>query len=446
MSLLSADSYRKLSPASAMQQSNAPSRGLGALFLPVVLLHFAILINYIDRTNLSIAAPTLKNELHLSPAQLGMLFSAFFYTYSACLFVIGWFTDRFSVNYVLGFGFLLWSGATAATGVVRGFALLFAMRLLLGVGESVAFPSFSKVLSTYVPEHARGIANGIIIAGMRTGPAVGTLGAGLLMAKYGWRPVFIGIGLISLLWLPLWFRFMPRGPGLAHTSLPQSVQPSTLDIFAKRSFWGVTLGHFAANYYIYFMLTWLPIYLVQERHLSLEQMPKIGALYYLCDAVSTILCGWISDRFIRAGNSVTLVRKSAMVLGWSILVVALIGSLLASQRTYLPWLLLLALGSGIGGMGIFAFCQTLAGPRATGRWAGLQNGFANFAGIICPAVTGVLVGKTGGFAWPLGIVAAVIVIGIISWAVIVGPVREIEWKLPARNSAETALPFARSSR
>jgi MFS transporter, ACS family, D-galactonate transporter len=407
---------------------NSAKHGLGPLLFPVILLHVAILINYIDRTNLSIAGPTIRAELKLSPAQLGMLFSAFFYTYSACLFFIGWFTDRFNVNYVLGIGFLIWSAATAATGVVRGFALLFAMRLLLGVGESVAFPSFSKVLSNYVPEHARGIANGIIIAGMRTGPAIGMLGVGLLMVKYGWRSVFMGIGLLSLLWLPLWFLFMPRGPGLARKASPQSAQPSMVEIFAQRSFWGVTLGHFAANYYIYFMLTWLPFYLVQERHLSLEQMSKIGALYYLCDGLFTILCGWASDRFIRSGKSVTLVRKSAMVFGYSILIVALVGSLFASQRTYLPWLLLLGIGSGIGGMGIFAFCQTLAGPRATGRWAGLQNGFANFAGIICPAVTGVLVGKTGGFLWPLVIVAIVAVIGIASWTFIVGPVQEVAWK------------------
>lgn len=428
-----------------MRDSTASSKGLGSLLVPVILLHFAILINYIDRTNLSIAAPTLKTELGLSPAQLGVLFSAFFYTYSACLFFIGWFTDRFNVNYVLGVGFLVWSAATAATGLVRGFAVLFAMRLLLGVGESVAFPSFSKVLSNYVPEHARGIANGIIIAGMRTGPAIGTLGAGLLMVKYGWRPVFIGIGLISLLWLPLWFRFMPRDSDIPHVVPARSAGPTTLDIFAERSFWGVTLGHFAANYYIYFMLTWLPVYLVQARHLSLETMPKVGALYYLVDAISTMACGWVSDYFIRSGKSVTLVRKSAMVLGYSILIVALVASLLAGPRTYLPWLLILGVGSGIGGMGIFAFCQTLAGPRATGRWAGLQNGFANFAGIICPAVTGILVGKTGGFAWPLIIVAAVVIIGIASWVFVVGPVKEIAWTVSRRNSPETALPSLQSN-
>ncbi len=428
-----------------LAHNQSASKGLGPLLGPVILLHFAILINYIDRTNLSIAAPTLKTELGLSPAQLGILFSAFFYTYSACLFFIGWFTDRFNVNYVLGLGFLIWSAATAATGLVRGFAVLFAMRLLLGIGESVAFPSFSKVLSNYVPEHARGVANGIIIAGMRTGPAIGTLGAGLLMVKYGWRPVFIGIGLISLLWLPLWFLFMPRGPGLPRTVSPKSAGPTTLDIFAERSFWGVTLGHFAANYYIYFMLTWLPIYLVQARHLSLETMPKVGALYYLVDAISTMACGYVSDHFIRNGKSVTLVRKSAMVLGYSILIVALVASLLAGQRSYLPWLLILGVGSGIGGMGIFAFCQTLAGPRAAGRWAGLQNAFANFAGILCPAITGILVGKTGGFVWPLIIVAAVVVIGIMSWIFIVGPVKEVEWTLSARHLAKSDLPSIASN-
>jgi MFS family permease len=410
-----------------LRSKDTTSKGLGPLLFPVILLHFAILINYIDRSNLAIAGTTLKSELHLSSARFGILSSAFFYTYSGCLFFIGWFTDRFNVNYVLGLGFLLWSAATAATGFVEGFTLLFAMRLLLGVGESVAFPGLSKVLSRHVPEHVRGIANGIIIAGMRTGPAIGTLGAGLLMAKYGWRPVFIGIGLVSLLWLPLWFLFMPRGPGL-HRSSDQSTQPSTPEILSHRSFWGVTLGHFAINYFVYFMLTWLPIYLIEERHLSLEMMPKVGALYYLCDAVSTIASGFVTDHFIQSGKSVTLVRKAAMVIGYSIIAIALVGSLLASQRTYLPWLLVLGLGSGIGGMGIFAFSQTLAGVHAIGRWAGLQNGFANFAGIISPAIAGILVGKTGGFAWPLAIVAVVIILGMLSWAFVVGPVEEVAWK------------------
>ncbi len=425
-----------------MRDSTASSKGLGSLLVPVILLHFAILINYIDRSNLSIAAPQLTKELHLRPDQLGFLLSAFFYTYSACLFFIGWFTDRFNVNIVLALGFLLWSAATAATGFVHGFAILFLLRLLLGMGESVAFPGFSKVLSRFVPEHARGVANGIIIAGMRTGPALGFLATGLLMAKYGWRPVFIYVGLISLIWLPLWFLFMPRGPGLPRIA---ESPVGTLDIFSQRSFWGVTLGHFAANYYIYFMLTWLPTYLLQVRHLAPTAMPKIGGFYYLVDAFATVSCGFVCDRLIRAGKSVTLVRKSAAVLGNSLLAVAILGSLLADDTNYFLWLVLLGIGSGVGNMGIFAFSQTLAGPAATGRWTGLQNAFANFAGIICPAVTGVLLRRTGSFTWPLIIIALVIVAGVVSWAFVVGPIQEVAWNRSPRNSTETALPSLQSN-
>lgn len=410
---------------------NTAKQGIGSLLIPVILLHFAIFINYIDRSTLSLASSALQNELRLTSGQLGFLLSAFFYTYSAFLFFIGWFVDRFNVNYVLALGFLVWSAATAATGFVEGFALLFLLRFLLGAGESVAFPGFSKILTRYVPEHARGIANGIIIAGMRSGPAVGFLGTGLLMAKYGWRPVFIGIGLISLVWLPLWFLFMPRGTSMPRTA---DAQVNTLDIFSQRSFWGVTLGHFAANYYIYFMLTWLPIYLIKVRHLTATTMPKVGSLYYVVDAIATMASGWVCDHLIRSGKSVTLVRKSAMAIGYSILIVALVASVFASQSTYLPWLLILGVGSGIGGVGIFAFCQTLAGRQATGRLAGMQNGFANFACIICPHVTGILVDKTGGFTWPLAIVATVLVVGMISWVFVVGPVRPIDWKTKPSQS------------
>ena len=179
-------------------------RKFGAVTPWFVLLAISLLINYVDRGNLSLAAPLLKNELHLTAWQLGILFSAFFWTYTALQFVMGWVVDRFEVNLVIAVGYLVWSLATATTGLVRGFTMLLTMRLLLGIDESVAFPSCSKILARHVPEENRGFANGILIAGLKSGPAVGTFGAGLLMARYGWRPVFIGIGLISLAWLPAW--------------------------------------------------------------------------------------------------------------------------------------------------------------------------------------------------------------------------------------------------
>jgi len=192
-----------------------PSRSLS---LVLSLLVVSVFINYVDRGNLSIASPLLKNELGISASQLGILFSSFFWTYTALLFVCGWFVDRFDVNRVLAVGFLVWSLATAATGMVRGFTMLLIMRLILGMGESVAFPCYSKILARHLPEHARGFANGAIIAGMKLGPAAGTLGAGLLMTHFGWRPVFLGIGLLSLMWLPGWIKWMPSAEAPARST------------------------------------------------------------------------------------------------------------------------------------------------------------------------------------------------------------------------------------
>src|SRR5215472_4764317 len=155
-------------------------------FAPLlVLLGLAIVINYVDRGNLSLAAPIIKTELKLSATQLGLLLSAFFYTYTALQFVIGGLVDRLGANRALSAGFLLWSVATVATGFAGGFAVLLACRLLLGVGESVAFPCTSKLIAENVPSESRGLANGVITAGLKLGPAVGAFGAGLLIAKYG---------------------------------------------------------------------------------------------------------------------------------------------------------------------------------------------------------------------------------------------------------------------
>jgi MFS family permease len=216
-----------------------------------------VLINYIDRGNLSIAAPLLKDELGISASQLGILLSAFFWTYTVLLFVWGCFIDRLNVNRVLALGYFVWSVATAATGLVYGFAMLLAMRLLLGIGESVAFPCYSKILAQRLSEHRRGFANGAIVAAMKCGPVVGTLGVGLLMAKYGWRPVFIGIGLLSLVWLPAWLKAMPRSVASANSG----ICPRIIDIFRQRSFWATAAGGFCLAYPLYFMVTWLPFYL-----------------------------------------------------------------------------------------------------------------------------------------------------------------------------------------
>jgi len=226
---------------------------------------------------------------------------------------MGWLTDRFEVNVVLAAGFLVWSLATVATGFVNGFAMLLVTRLMLGIGESAAFPSSSKILARHVPEYYRGFANGAVIGGTLCGPAVGSLGAGVLMAKYGWRIVFIAIGLFSLAWLPAWRKWMPRGQALTGTSAGRTA--SITAILRQRSFWGASAGHFSVTYLLYLTLTWLPLYLVRERHLSMNAMAKTAAVYFLFDAGAGVAIGWLSDSFIRRGYAPTRVRKSVMAVG-----------------------------------------------------------------------------------------------------------------------------------
>jgi MFS family permease len=420
--------------------STRVERGHGRSFAPALFLLFAaVVINYVDRGNLSIAAPLLKEEWHLNASVLGMLFSAFFWTYTAMQFVGGGVFDRFDPRRVLALGFLVWSLATALTAVSTGFAMLLSLRLLLGVGESVICPTSSQILARYLPEERRGFANGVVCGAMRCGAVVGTFGGGLLMAKYGWRPVFFGVGALSLLWLPAWWRWRPREEAIA-TAVTKNETPGFVEILAQRSFWGASAGHFCSNYLLYFMVTWLPFYLVREQHMTMAAMSRIAALYYVTDASSAFVTGALADLWVRRGGTITQVRKTAMGVGFALAAVSLGCLSFSTPATYLVYLLLAGVGCGMTSATLFAFGQTLAGAAGVGRWTGLQNGFANFSGVIGPALTGFLVDRTGHFAVALAVSAVICVAGGLAWVLVVGPVEPIRWKskLPLSDVPEAA--------
>ena len=182
----------------------------------LALLFVLSFLNYIDRANLSVGATDIQRDLHISSYQLGLLLSALFWTYAVLQLanISGWVVDRFNVGWVLAGGFFLWSAATAFTGIAHTFALLFAMRLLLGIGESIAYPSYSRILATYFSENQRGLANALIDAGTKIGPAFGTLLGGFLMARYGWRAFFVVLGSSTMLWLIPWLAWTRRGKGV----------------------------------------------------------------------------------------------------------------------------------------------------------------------------------------------------------------------------------------
>lgn len=234
-----------------------------------------------------------------------------------------------------------------------------------------------------------------------------------------------------MLWIPAWIRWMPRGKRMHGTF---DAVPGYSDIVRQRSFWGVSAGHFSTIYVLYFMLTWLPFYLVHQRHLSMHSMTKIASIYYGIEALSAVASGWLADSLIRRSHTPTAVRKSAMAIGHAIAAVAIIGCALATSHWYFAFLMAVAVGSGTAGAGTFAFAQTLAGPQAAGKWTGLQNGFANLGGVLAPALTGFLVDRTGTFLTPLAITAAVLLAGGLSWVFVVERVEQVVWKSEQRTA------------
>jgi ACS family D-galactonate transporter-like MFS transporter len=364
----------------------------------LALLAISGVLNYVDRANLSVGATSIQQELHLSTYDLGVLLSAFFWTYATFqLFVIsGWLVDRFNVGWVFAAGFFIWSGATAITGVARGFAVIFALRLLLGIGESIAYPAYSRILANHFPEHHRGFANAVIDAGTKTGPALGTLAGGLLMARYGWRAFFVALGFSSLLWLVPWFYWMPRGKG---TAAPEdtSAIPGVFTLLRHSEVWWSAVGLFSSNYYWYFLITWLPPYLETERHFPKSKMAVVGSVAFLCISISSVISGWLSDRWIARGATPTKVRKTFAGTGLTLATIIL-PVCVVQQETLAIVLLLLACASfGLYSSNVYAITQTLAGPRAAGKWTGFQNGVANLAGVVAPWLTGWVVQTTGQF-------------------------------------------------
>jgi MFS family permease len=404
----------------------------------VLLVTAAVFINYIDRGNLATAAPLMQDELHMSASQLGFLLSAFYYGYVACMPAAGWLSERYGVHRVFATGLAIWSIATLATGFAQGFIALVVLRVLLGVGESVAFPCASKVLAGAVEVQHLGKANGVLAFGYLVGPAVGTLLGGFLMSIYGWRPVFVLFGALSLLWLWPWFKvkvvLSPHESEIRGRKVDEDV-PAYRLILKQRALWGASLGHFASNYSFYFILSWLPFYLVKERDFSMGTMAVIASWAYLLNAASALLMGWAADRWIRAGRSIDLVYKGLMVMSHVAGIACMAGMVLLPVAGSIAALFIFQIIAGFSYPGIFAIPQIIAGPKASGSWVGIQNAVGNIAGLIAPAVTGILVDQTGRFDVAFAVVAAVNVFGLIGWLVILRKIAPIDWARAARAQA-----------
>ncbi|HQZ26706.1 MAG: MFS transporter [Verrucomicrobiales bacterium] len=412
----------------------------------LVLLVIAVGINYIDRGTLSVSASNISAEFQLDNTQMGLLFSAFFWSYALFQLVAGWLVDRYDVKWVFAIGFLVWSLSTAAMGFASGLTVFFLLRLTLGMGESVAYPATSRILAANYPEERRGFANALIDAGSKIGPALSTLLGGLMVAHYGWRSLFLVVGLGSLFWLIPWLWLVPSEKrksgmwksGIANTiEEPRTVGVEWRQLMVRREVWGTSLGMFCLGYVWYFLVSWLPAYLEAERGFTKEAMAIFGSLPFWAMAVTSLAGGWFSDRWIRSGATPTRVRKTFIVAGFLLCAAFMIPAVMVNDaKLCVAFLTAACAALGFYTSNVWAVTQTLAGPSAAGKWTGVQNCIGNLGGVVSPALTGWLVTQTGSFTLAFVFSSAVLVLGVAAYIFLVGRVVPLEW--PDRLSANPA--------
>jgi MFS family permease len=401
----------------------------------VFLLAAVLFINYVDRGALPTAAHLIQSDLNLSEKQLGLLFSAFFWTYSLVQIPVGWLAERYGAHRVLAIGLTIWAVATIFVGAAHTFPTLLALRLLLGIGESAGFPCVSKLLAAVVPTKSLGTANGVVAFAYLFGPAVGTFVGGQLMAHYGWRAAFLVFGSLSLLWLWPWSRVELPSRAVRRSDADK---PNLRTILKQPSLWGTVLGLFSSNYTFYFMLTWLPFYLVRERGFSTVEMAQLAGMAYVVNALSAISGGWLVDQLIAKGRSANVVYKTVMALTHGGSVACMLCMALGGRPVALAAIFVFQVLCGVQAPGVYAIPQILAGARATGRWVGIQNSLGNFAGIVAPAATGFIIDSTHHFTAAFLLAAAVSMLGLIGWLWMLPKLAELKWD-------EASAPPAASS-
>jgi len=380
----------------------------------VLLLGASVFLNYVDRGAIAVAGPVMKGELGLSATEFGTAVSAFFWIYAPVQLVVGWLCDRFSVYRLIALGTIVWAASTFLMGFVGGFLSLLVLRVMLGIGESIIFPGSSKIIARHVPAEQRGMANAAIASGLALGPALGTLAGGMIVASLGWRAMFIVFGSVTLIWLVPWQRVVgARPPGHAERREPM-VPVGRL--VGRWSLWAMGIGHAFSNYGFYFLLAWLPLYLVQQRGLSIQEMTLLATLGYATQAVAALALGHISDRWTRSGRSEAAIRRAMMVAAQLTLGAAILGIAL-SQSMVTVGLLLCIAGAASASLScnLYSIAQMFAGPRAAGSWIGFQNALGNLSGILQPIIAGILIDRSG-YDSAFYLAAAVAAFGGIWWA------------------------------
>lgn len=407
------------------------------------LLGTGVLINYFDRIALSVAGPRLEQSFGLSPIQLGVLFSAFFWSYALLQVPMGALLDRFGVQRIGRWSAFFWTVASALTACAGGFAGIFLARVLLGVAEAPSFPGSSKATGYWFPRAERGLSTAMFDAATKLSNVIGIPLVAIAIVHFGWRWGFWLVAALSLgYFLAFWWLY--RDPSahrgvtpeqrvqLIHRGATPEGQHSESSIrmlgylLRRRKFWGLSIGFAAYGYCFFFFLTWLPGYLVQTQHMDLLASGRLAAIPWACASVSGLLIGGcLIDRLIAKGYDETRVRRGVLLAGMCA-GVAVVGAMFTTNPVVaIVWISIALSGLAAASPVCWSLPSLIAPKGGVGTLGGMMNFANNMMGVVAPIVTGYILSTTHSFADAFAVAGLVLLAGIAAFAFLLGRIEPL---------------------
>lgn len=414
----------------------------------LAMVFVTVVINYLDRSNISVAAFAISEELNLDSVKMGYIFSAFAWTYAVLQIPGGMMADKIKTRVLYPVIMGLWSIATLFQGFVNSFITFIGLRASIGIFEAPSYPINNLIVTRWFPENERASAIAIYTSGQFLGLAFLTPALTAIQAFMGWRGLFIVSGVIGLVWAAIWYIFyqdprkhksispaelehIEKGGGLVDTkSKTKSTETynwsDIITVFKYRKLWGLYIGQFCLGATAIFFLTWFPTYLVKYRGLDFLQSGFLASIPFLAAFAGVLLSGFTSDFLIKKGYSVEIARKAPIITGM-LLSTCIIGANYTEDTFYIILFLAIAFfGNGLASIA-WIFVSLMAPKKLIGLTGGAFNFIGGLAGVIVPIVIGFLV-QEGDFKPALFFIGGIALLGFISYTFIVGKVTRIELK------------------
>ncbi|WP_213881465.1 MFS transporter [Pseudomonas sp. dw_358] len=388
--------------------------------LTIVFLFMIGVVNYLDRSALSIANTSIQKDLSITPTEMGVMLSAFSIAYAFAQLPLGALIDKLGSKLALGGSLILWSVAQAAFGLFSGYSHLVGLRILLGIGEAPVFPSAAKALSEWFDTQERGTATGWVWSSTCIGPCLAPPLLTVFMVHLGWRGMFILTGIIGLTLAACWFAFYKsQAQYMAQSGRAEPVAPLQpaaprvprlrwAAMFKERNTWGAFLGFMGVIYMIWLNLTWLPGYFEREHGLDLYRTAWVVALAYLFGAIGTIVAGKACDHLVARGMKALASRKLMVILG--LVGGALFTLIVAFTTNVVACVALLCLTMffiNISSATAWMIVNTIVPSERVASFGSIQNFGGYLAGSIAPILTGFSVQQSGSFSTAFVISAVV---------------------------------------